>query len=310
MSDRSSISSISSMSAMSARSSISSISSISSMSSMSSMSARSSISSRSAGSSRHHATSNSHDLRNVDWDYKPNLDCGSIILPNVKVFVIHYKKLIDRKTNILAQFKKNGITDFEFIEIDRDELHAQNTSMFEKDYSKSQIAIALSHFHAYEEIGEKYEHGLIFEDDAVLSPNFTNTMKYYITQLPNDYDMLFIGDGCNLHIEPSKLIPGKHIYKKSLHDGATRCTDSYLISKKCAKQLHHYIKRLSYKIKIPIDWWLNKAASDNNFKVYWVEPTIVTQGTQNGTYKTSHDESNNQSNTKKMKQPFISFCRK
>ena len=235
------------------------------------------------------------------------MDCGSIILPNVKVFVIHYKKLIGRKNNILMQFKRNGIVDFEFIEIDRDELHGQNISMFEKDYNKSQIAISLSHFHAYKEISEKYDHGLIFEDDAILSPNFTNRFKKYINQLPNNYDMLFIGDGCDLHIESSKLIPGKHIYKKPLHHGATRCTDSYLVSKKCAKQLRYYIEHLSYKIKIPIDWWMNKAAIDNNFKVYWAEPTIVTQGTQNGTYKTSHDESNN---VKKMKQSIISLCRK
>ena len=260
-----------------------------SVSSMSSMSFMSFMSSMSSMSSRRHTTSNSHDFGNVDC-----ADCGSIILPNVKVFVIHYKKLIERKRNILAQFEKNGITDFEFIEIDRDELHGQNISMFENDHSKSQIAIALSHFHAYEEIGEKYEHGLIFEDDAILSPNFTNLLKKYINQLPNNYDMLFIGDGCNLHIESSKLIPGKHIYAKALHAepyggfGATRCTDSYLVSKKCAKQLHHYIKHLSYKIKIPIDWWLNQAASGNYFKVYWAEPTIVTQGTQNGIYKPSH----------------------
>ena len=293
-------------------------------SSMSSM--LSSMSSMSPVSSRHNVTStttNSHDFRNVDCDHKPNLNCGSVLVSQIKIFVIHYKKLIDRKANILAQFKKNGITDFEFIEIDRDELHDKNTSMFENDYSKSQIAIALSHFHAYAEIFEKYEHGLIFEDDAILSPNFTNTMKYYITQLPNNYDMLFIGDGCKLHIEPSRLIPGKHIYKT----GAGRCTDSYLVSKKCAKRLHNYIKQLSYKIKIPIDWWLNKAANDNNFKLYWAEPTIVTQGTQNGTYKTSHDVSNdnnqfnnnqfnnnqfnnNQSNHAKIMKQFISFCRK
>ena len=201
-------------------------------------------------------------------NHEVNLNCGSVVFSQIKIFVIHYKKLIDRKNNILAQFEKNGITDFEFIEIDRDELHGQNTSMFEKDYSKSQIAIALCHVHAYEEISKKYEHGLIFEDD--------------------------VGDGCNLHIEPRKLIANKHIYTKALHAepyggaGATRCTDSYLVSKKCAKQLHDYIKHLSYKIKIPIDWWLNQAATDNNFKVYWAEPTIVTQGTQNGTYKTSY----------------------
>lgn len=50
--------------------------------------------------------------------------------------------------------------------------------------------------------------------------------------------MLFISDGCNLHIENDKLISNKNIYEKSLEatiwggDGCTRCIDSYLVSKK------------------------------------------------------------------------------
>jgi len=35
----------------------------------------------------------------------------------MKVFVIHYKKLVDRKHNIIRQFNTHNITDYEFIEI-------------------------------------------------------------------------------------------------------------------------------------------------------------------------------------------------
>jgi glycosyl transferase family 25 len=212
----------------------------------------------------------------------------------MKIFVIHYKKLINRKAHIIEQFKKHNITDYEFIEIDRDELEKENISMFEKDYSNSQIAISLSHFYAYKEISEKYENGLIFEDDVVLSDNFINKLNTFISQLPETYDMLFIGNGCNLHIEKHKLVKDKYVYEKCLQptswggDGASRCTDSYLVNKKCATKLCEYINNLSYKIKSAIDWWINVAARDNNFKVYWSEPTIVTQGTQNGLFKTSH----------------------
>ena len=212
----------------------------------------------------------------------------------MKIFIIHYKKLVDRKTHIVEQFKKHNITDYEFIEIDRDELYDQNISMFEENYSKSQIAISLSHFYAYKQISDNYENGLIFEDDIILSDDFINIFNKYITQLPEDYDMLFIGDGCNLHIEPYRLITDKYIYEKCLYptrwggNGAGRCTDSYLVSKKCATNFCEYINKLSYKINLPVDWWLNVAARDNKFKVYWAEPTIVTQGTQNGIFQTSH----------------------
>jgi GR25 family glycosyltransferase involved in LPS biosynthesis len=212
----------------------------------------------------------------------------------MRIFVIHYKPLIDRKHHILEQFRKHNIVDYEFIEIDRDELHEQNTSIFEHNYSKSQMAISLSHFYAYKQISDNYENGLVFEDDIVLSDDFTNILQRYMSQLPDDYDMLFIGDGCGLHIEKHKITPSQYIYEKCLYptrwggNGATRCTDSYVINKKCAKQLCTYIDNLPYKINSAIDWWLNVAARENNLKVYWAEPTIVTQGTQNGLFQTSH----------------------
>jgi glycosyl transferase family 25 len=212
----------------------------------------------------------------------------------MKIFVIHYKKLVDRKQFILEQFEKYSISDYEFIEIDRDELYEHNICMFQENYNNAQIAISLSHFHAYKQISDKYENGFIIEDDALLSENFTDILNQYLSQLPENYDMLFLGDGCNLHIENHKLNPNQNIYEKCLYptswggDGASRCCDSYIISKKCATQLCHYIDNLSYKITSPIDWWLNIAARDNNFKVYWAEPTIVTQGTQNGLFTTSH----------------------
>jgi glycosyl transferase family 25 len=212
----------------------------------------------------------------------------------MRIFVIHYKKLINRKLFILSQFKKYNITDYEFIEIDRDDLNNHNISIFQKKYNNCQMAISLSHFYAYKEISHKYDNGLILEDDAILSNNFTDILNKYMDQLPKNYDMLFIGDGSNLHIEKNKLIPNQNIYEKCLYptlwggNGCSRCSDSYIISKKCANKLCEYINNLNYKIKLPIDWWLNVAARDNNFNVYWAEPTIVTQGTQNGLFKTSH----------------------
>ena len=202
----------------------------------------------------------------------------------IKVFVVHYKKLTDRKIHILNQLKLHNITSCEFIEIDRDELACENMQAFEPNFSNSQIAIALSHFYAYNQIMKHYDYALILEDDAILSPNFTDRFKQYLFELSSDFDMLFIGNGCNLHISPDKLIPNQHIYKT----GTSRCTDSYVVSKKCATQICKYIATLNHSINIPIDWWLNDAARDNNFNMYWTEPTIVTQGTQNGTFQSSH----------------------
>ena len=212
----------------------------------------------------------------------------------MKIFVIHYKKLINRKNHILEQFKKYNISDYEFIEIDRDELCEQNISIFQENYSKIQIAIALSHIYAYRQITDKYDNGLILEDDVILSDDFINIFNKYITQLPEDYDMLYLGDGCSLHIETDRLIPNTYIYEKCLHQtswggyGAGRCSDSYLVNKKCAKKICEYIDNLSYKINLPIDWFLCDVARDNKFKVYWAEPTIITQGSESRLFQKSY----------------------
>jgi len=212
----------------------------------------------------------------------------------MKVFVVHYKKLVQRKISIINQFAAHNINDYEFIEIDRDELQNHDQNMFAAEYSNPQRAITLSHFYAYKQIADMYDSALIVEDDILLSSGFMASLTRYLTELPADYDMLFLGDGCGLHIPQTMLIKDKHIYKKTIYptpwggNGATRCTDSYVISKHYAKKLCDYIQHLPYKINQPIDWWLNTAARDTLSTVYWAEPTIVTQGTQNGVFKTSY----------------------
>jgi glycosyl transferase family 25 len=212
----------------------------------------------------------------------------------MRVFVIHYAKLLDRKRHILEQFAKHNITDFEFVEIDRDELDREDTSMFEPGYNPAQIAISLSHFYAYKQIAEKYGDGLILEDDAMLAESFVYRLESYMTYLPANYDALFIGNGCNLHIRPQDIVPGKYVYEKS-HEptswggqGATRCADSYVVSHACANRLRAHIDGLTQKINLPIDWLLNIMLRDTDGLVYWAEPTIVTQGTQNGMFATSY----------------------
>ena len=212
----------------------------------------------------------------------------------MKIFVLHYSKLVDRKKSIIEQFKKQNITDYEFIEkYDVNEITDDESSLFEQNFKKSSISLHLKHIYVYNLIAKNYLNALIFEDDIILSDNFKEILNKYISQLPKDYDMLFIGNGSNLHIQTDNLSPNKNIYEKCLEptswggDGATRCTDSYIISNKCAQILCKYINNLKYKINVQIDWWLNRAARDNNLKVYWAEPTIVSQGSELGLFKSS-----------------------
>ena len=215
----------------------------------------------------------------------------------MKTFVIHYSKLTDRKQSILSQFALHGIKNYEFVEnYNKEELTDSDYNRFETNMKPSGISVSLKNFWVFDEIAAKYEHALIFEDDVILSPGFSGKLDMYVRELPPDWDMLFIGDGCNFHIPKNSLIPFRYIYKKGTEPtlwggmGATRCVDSYLVSKKAALALSEYIRNIRSKITVPIDWLINTIARDCSMNVYWAEPTIVTQGTEGGLFESSHDK--------------------
>jgi GR25 family glycosyltransferase involved in LPS biosynthesis len=195
----------------------------------------------------------------------------------MKIFVIHYKKLIERKNHILEQFEKYNITEYEFIDIDRDELDGYDLTKFE-NLPNSYMAIGLSHLYAYNEIKNNYDEALILEDDVIFCDNFMTIFNNYLKQLPKDYDMCFYGSCYHLHIEPHNLIPNKNIYEKSLENGSTRTIHCYMVSKKCAIKVCDYFDNIKYKINMATDMWLNIVARDINLKMYWAEPTISMQG--------------------------------
>lgn len=214
----------------------------------------------------------------------------------MKIYVLHYKKLIERKEHIKNEFKKYNLN-YEFYEkFDKEELNNEDLKIFNNNLRDSEKSLTLKHINIYKEISNSnFDYALIFEDDVFLENDFNNILNKYITLLPNDWDMLFIGNGCNLHV--NDIIKDKFIYKKDSKNSYTRCTDSYLISKKCATKITNYIDNLHNLNKFPyihspIDFLLNDILKNINANVYWCEPTIVSQGSQKqGNCKTKRFES-------------------
>jgi GR25 family glycosyltransferase involved in LPS biosynthesis len=209
----------------------------------------------------------------------------------MKIFVLHYSKLIERKKFIINQFEKNNIIDYEFVENEptEDELKLFDFNANKYDLSNlnlNEVSLSVKHHYAFRQIAEKYDNALIFEDDVLLCNDFISILNKYLNVLPDDYDMFFISDGLGLHIDPSKIVPNKIIYEKDLYrsipegHGCTRCTDSIIMSKKCAINLCKLIDNPPCKIFLAIDYWLNVVALFYYLKVYWAEPTFVKQGSK------------------------------
>jgi len=220
----------------------------------------------------------------------------------IKIFVIHYKKLIDREKYILNKFDELNIKDFEFISLDRDEINLYDYYPYFSDnyiHRRPNVAIISSHLLAYSKIANftDYDAGLIFEDDAILSDDFNDKFKNCLNQLPQSFDFLFIGDGCNLHIQKEFIKDDILVYRKGPEitdwggNGITKCADSYLVSKKCAIKLCNYIENIvknNNKINEDVDYWLNRVARNIYIEAYWAEPTFVSQGSGIGIYPQSY----------------------
>ena len=213
----------------------------------------------------------------------------------MKILVVHYDKLDERKRHMLNEFQKQNLSNYEFVSNHgKDIITLKEKSRF-KNLTDGEISLMLHHFECYKIINEKYDYAIIFEDDVILADDFRNKIEKYISELPDDWDMLFFGEGHGVHIPKFRLIPGVNIYKKMTDlknnipggiDGSTRCADSYIVSKKCAKRMVQVLNSIKI-ISIPLDHLLNKTNHFCRFNIYWAEPTLAIQGTSNGMFKTS-----------------------
>lgn len=208
----------------------------------------------------------------------------------MKVFIVHYHKLADRKVYMKQQLEQN-LLDGHFVEqYDRDTISESDLEIFDNGmkllHRRPFAAVFLSHLYCYE---QDFETALILEDDAILAPNFSNTLRSYISQLPDEWDMVFLGDACNFHIP--NTTPSKNVYLKGGEPtswgghGATRAADSYMITRKCADRIANFARQGN--VFHMIDHWLNHAIRVLDLKVYWAEPTIVKSGSENGIFNRS-----------------------
>ena len=240
----------------------------------------------------------------------------------MKVFVLHYTKLKERREHIEQQLAKYDF-DVEFItDYDKEDLTSEDLQLFNTELvSPAESSLIRKHIACYERIC-KYDldYALIFEDDVTLVPNFKNKLDGYIEQLPKVWDLFFIGEGgsCKFHIPDSvieKHPPGTNVFYKSNYSsswggsGASRCADSYMVSNRAASRFLEYLDHPEYKIAKEADHLINEIALFTILKVYWAEPTLVTQESDNGKFQTSLDGGiaarNNLAKTERIKQTFI-----
>jgi GR25 family glycosyltransferase involved in LPS biosynthesis len=123
---------------------------------------------------------------------------------------------------------------------------------------------------------------VILEDDAIFVDDFLNKLNQYIEEINQyDWDILFSGDCCNLHIDDG-LSEEKHIYKIA----RSRGTCMYVLNKGVCKKLRDIISSETDIYK-PIDHWFNYAITKYGLNSFWSEPALVSQGSEMGLFSSA-----------------------
>jgi GR25 family glycosyltransferase involved in LPS biosynthesis len=220
-------------------------------------------------------------------------------IADLPVYVIHGEHLVERRERLELELEANGIeaewvTDPHTTALTPDlvrRYHRKSRWLWRRRTAATvrfpfrpltphQIAVTISHIETYRRIAESdSEWTLIFEDDAVLEPEFAERFDEYFSELPGDADFVFIGSCCGLRIDDVE--PGRHFYRKG--HPATKCVDSYLIRRSAART----VLRTITPFVLAIDWELNYQLKRHDLVVYWLEPPLVSQGSETGVHASS-----------------------
>lgn len=194
------------------------------------------------------------------------------------IYVCHYSKLRERKQYLRKHFSEVGLEKYEFVELYDKE--TWNTKELEKEYpkifgltprqtklKKSEISLTLKYCWIIKDAFEKkYKSILLFEDDVRLADNFIHNFNNFTNQLPEDWDMAWVGSCLNLHAQTEA---NKNVY---LMNGS-RCTHAFMMSDKCINKIINDINHADDCA----DFYFNQLIEKFNLKNYWFEPSLAEQ---------------------------------
>jgi glycosyl transferase family 25 len=213
--------------------------------------------------------------KSIDNVYLINMDKDKERLKNVTKeldkFNIKFERISGINPKILTNKQKNKYV----------------TNFCQKYCSNGAIGCGLSHFKIYEDVlKKKYNNVIVLEDDIYLTDDFLQILNDVLNELPNDYDILYIGSFglsdldqyydynilLKLVANNKKIILNKNnIYVPEFPLG----THAYIISNNGCKKILKYLNKINFHI----DWQI--ALNKKYLNIYATNKKIVYQNWEN-----------------------------
>lgn len=198
-------------------------------------------------------------------------------MPNIKYFCLHHPPLTDRKNFLQERFSTLQISPEWVCDFNPDDLTLPEGSNFR---NKGEYSLYLKHQYCFEQqVKNKYDFIVIFEDDVLLPDNFNEHFKQCLVEFEQlQGDLLFLGVCCD--IKPKIIYPDKKVYWEP--EFLTRCTHCYIITLHTA----HIMLKHFYNRQMAADFKINDIIRLENLKSCYGEPGIH-QGSHGGKFKGS-----------------------
>lgn len=212
------------------------------------------------------------------------------VLDGLRIHVVHYTPFKDRRAHLERELVQHGLDKFWvrwITEFDREEIlesHARGDFGDPAKFPAAFVSVILKHLEAFRFAAEsEAPWHLVLEDDILIQPDFLNKLSKALTQLPDDWEIFFVGDGCNLHIPFWRRRPGRIAqyrgYKPAWWGGGgmSRCGAAYVIRPESARRFLTS-RHAAPPFHTAIDWLMNEAGEELKFRSWWAEPPLICQG--------------------------------
>lgn len=149
------------------------------------------------------------------------------------------------------------------------------------------IGSGMAHMKTWEYIiSENLDYAIIFEDDVLLTRNFTDILKNVLVNVPKDFDILYLGGfGCKSDINIFTLFKSFIVGNRNLPK--QKYINPYIIAPRFVAAIHGYIislkgaKKLISNLKGTVSTYLDieilKLYCDKKINLYLSRPRIVFQ---------------------------------
>lgn len=225
-------------------------------------------------------------------------------LKDIKTYILHCKKLSDRKLYMQNQLEQIGLLPEWILDYDAEELtKAVIDQHYKHDVEEGirrvtplwpinqhsarrlnppEISLTIKHIITLEKIANSsYDVSLVFEDDCLFCENFEIVFNNLIGKTPNDWDVIHVGDGYGMKPENYKQTFNDNVFL--MNHPASRCTEAILFKKSAAEKILSTIKPFC----LMIDWEMAYQYSLHNLNVYWWQPAPITQASHKGIFRSS-----------------------